>query len=109
MKKENGWHYKRISKSDLDSVLTFLNEMTPPFQNFRYATNTDFSYTPNAYSLVVDDQTEHDDHTWRVSNSWRVSHDIPTKRAMNDWMWAYIAGIEDGQKILTSVLNKKKD
>jgi len=88
---------RRIRNSDLDDALTELNDITPPFENFRYDINTDL--TPDAYSLV----TKHDNHTWLVSQC------LPTKRAMYDWMWAYIAGIEDGQKILTSILNKKKD
>ena len=72
---------KRILKADLDDAMSALNRVTNNTQDFSY----DRAY--GGYKLVRED------------GAWGVSPRLP-KRAMYDWMWAYIYGIEAGQKIL---------
>jgi hypothetical protein len=71
----------RIIKTDLDDAMSALNRDTNNTQDFSY----DKAY--GGYRLV------------REGGAWEVSPRLP-KREMYDWMWAYINGIRDGQKIL---------
>ena len=70
----------RILKSDLDEALSALNKTTNNTQDFSY------DKANGGWKLVRD------------SGAWQVSSRL-TKREMYDWMWAYIYGIQDGQKI----------
>jgi len=74
---------KRILKSDLDNVLTLLQRDTNNTQDFSY----DKAY--GGYRLVRD------------KGAWEISPRL-NKREMYMWMWAYINGIQDGQKILAN-------
>lgn len=71
----------RIIKTDLDDAMSALNRTTNNTQDFAY----DKAY--GGYKLV------------RENGAWEVSPRL-SKREMYDWMWAYIYGIRDGQKIL---------
>jgi len=73
----------RILKADLDDAMSALNRVTNNTQDFSY----DKAY--GGYKLV------------RENGAWQVSSRY-SKRAMYDWMWAYIYGIQDGQKILSA-------
>jgi len=74
---------KQILKSDLDDVLTTLNNMTNNTQGFSIDADCD------GYQLV------------RENGAWIVSPDrFLSKRQLYQWISAYVLGIEDGQKIL---------
>ena len=73
----------RILKADLDDAMSALNRVTNNTQDFSY----DKAY--GGYKLV------------RENGAWQVSSRY-SKRAMYDWMCAYINGIQDGQKILSA-------
>ena len=82
---------KRILKSDLYEALSALNKTTNNTQDYAY------DKANGGWKLV------RDSGAWQVSKSF---HSPPTnlftKREMYDWMWAYIYGIQDGQKILAN-------
>ena len=71
---------KQILKSDLDDVLTTLNNMTDNTQGFSIDADCD------GYQLVRE--------------NWIVSPGRLNKREMYQWISAYIYGIEDGQALL---------
>jgi len=71
---------KQTMKSDLDDILTTLNNMTNNTQGFSIDADCD------GYQLVREN---------RIVSPGRLN-----KREMYQWISAYIYGIEDGKKIL---------
>ena len=72
----------RILKADLDAIAAYLDGITHHSQGFRIHKAT------KGWKLVRD-------------GGWYMSPVLP-KRGLYQWLLAYIAGIEDGQKILTA-------
>jgi len=72
----------RILKADLDHMAEYLDEVTNHSQGFRIHNFT------KGWKLV-----RHGD--------WYISPVLP-KRELYEWIWAYLYGIRDGQKILTT-------
>ena len=70
----------RILNKDMDDTLSALNRTTNNTQDFSY------DKANGGWKLVRD------------YGAWGVSSRL-NKREMYDWMWAYIYGIQDGQKI----------
>ena len=71
---------KQTMKSDLDDILTMLNNMTNNTQGFSIDADCD------GYQLVRE--------------NWIVSCGRLNKRGMYDFISAYVLGIEDGQALL---------
>ena len=71
---------ERLLNKDLTDTLVALNKTTNDTQNYAY------DKANGGWKLVRD------------NGAWGVSSRL-NKREMYDWMWAYIYGIQDGQKI----------
>ena len=77
--------YKRLTNGDMTAALASLSQTTNHTQDFSY------DRANSGWKLVRD------------GGAWEVSGRL-TKREMYDWIWAYIYGIQDGQKIFINSL-----
>ena len=89
----------RILKADLDHMAEYLDEVTNHSQGFRVLKVTGDEFTDDSQGFRIHKATK----GWKLvrDGGWYMSPVLP-KRGLYQWLSAYIAGIEDGQKLLTA-------
>jgi len=89
----------RILKADLDHMAEYLDEVTNHSQGFRVLKVTGDEFTDDSQGFRIHNFTK----GWKLvrHGDWYISPVLP-KRELYEWIWAYLYGIRDGQKILTT-------